>query len=183
MNKHRAAAILSLALLLLLACTATADGAFTFRSGVTWDTAVEDMMAAEGVRERDANFHTNTITDQFTRYYIVDKPDGTEDAFYVYQGNVPVLMYYILLRDTKAVPVYNLNAEAYTQMYGAPTAYSEEEIYALLHVIWGERTVPEDYERVTAWRLSDGTLAALLTVRGDTVMMYIHEARVLAAAN
>jgi hypothetical protein len=171
-----------LVLVFLFALGAAADAVFTFRNGITWDSTVAEMMAAEGVHEYDADFHQNAITDRFTRYYIQDRADGTGDAFYVYQSDSPVMMYTNLPRDTKAVPVYTIEVEENKALYGAPVGVTALDLYALMNVIWPDRLIPEDFGQVTAWRLSDGTLSVLFTFRGDTVMAYFQEARITVAA-
>lgn len=172
----------ALVLVFLCALGAAADSIFIFRSGNTWDSTVAEMMEAEGVHEYDADFHQNAITDRFTRYYIQDRADGKGDAFFVYQGDVPMMMYTNVPRDTKAVPVYTIEAEKCTALYGAPVGVTALDLYALMNVLWPDLLIPEDFGQVTAWRLSDGTLAVLFTFRGDTVMAYFHEERITVAA-
>jgi hypothetical protein len=169
------------ALVLVILCSfgTAEDAVFTFRNGITWDSTVAEMMAAEGVREYDANFHQNAITDRFTRYYV---QEGAGDAFYVYQSDSPLMMYTNLPRDTKAVPVYTIETEENTARYGAPASFTALDLYALMKVLWPDRLIPEDFGQVTAWQLSDGTLAALFTFRGEPIMAYFHEARITAAA-
>ena len=164
--------VLALAALLVCTGTAAADAAFTFRHGVTWASTVADMMAAEGMHDYDADFHQNTISDTYTRYYIMDADLGSIAAFYVYHADTPVMMYITLPDDTRAVPVYELKAAEYTELYGAPADYTVEELYTLMDVIWTGHMTQADYTRVTAWTLADGTLAVLFTFRGDNVMAY-----------
>ena len=178
-----ATALLLFLLPLLPGAAASAETPLSFRSGVTWNSTVADMMAAEGVREYDGNFHSNVIGDRFTRYYIQDRPNGAAVAFYVYQGDEPVMMYTRLPADTMAVPVYDLKAEECTPFFGPPIPFTVLDLHKLLDVLWPGRIAPETLSRLTAWRLEDGTLASLFAIGGDTILAYLNDARITADAD
>ena len=168
MNQFRRWTSLSLAVLLLSACALAAAGtAFSFRSGITWDTAVAQMMAAEGLTEGDGTYNREEYNG-YTFFYLKAK-----DVYYVYRGDRPV-MAYALLPDGG----YAAQQQTMTALYGAAAGISADTVGALLN-----KLIPGSYfADLTTWRLDDGSIAALYTIDGKSYQAYIHEQRILGAA-
>jgi hypothetical protein len=171
----------ALALVLLCAIGAAEDTAFTFRTGITWDTTLDDLLAAEGLRIGDAEFRQKQYNG-FDFYYVLNPASGSGDAYYIYRGGLPVMVYEPLLKDTKAIPVFDRAAEAYAAGHGAPGELTAADFEALMRIIWPEGITQGSVRRVAGWRLKDGTLAVLFDFQAYNYMGYVHQERLLAAA-
>lgn len=170
MRKHgtRTLAGLSLALLLLFAC-AVADTAFSFRNGITWDTAPSQMLAAEGLREGDESFNQqdyNGLTFFFLK---------TEGIYYVFRGEQPIMAYSLPSQD-----VFLAELERLTALYGAPADVTADTVAVLLNRVIPDSAESCDISDLAAWRLSDGTLAAMFAIGVGNFLVYFHEQRILA---
>jgi hypothetical protein len=169
------------ALILLLCAQALAADGFALRNGITWDTTADEMMEAESVHVYDASFRQHTYNG-FAFYYVLGTDaDAYDDVYYVYRDDLPVMIYTTLPPDTKAVSVYDETAEANTARYGEPAEVSVEALIALLSIVWPDNAVVATVGRATAWRLADGTLAALFCTGDFNYMSNIHESRLAAA--
>ena len=168
---------LGLILTLLFSCAA-ADTAFSFRNGVTWASTVADMMAAEGLRDGGGNYNRHT-QNGYTFFYLWNRGGKTEDVYYVFRGDQPVTAYFLLSGGSDA---YAAERERQTALYGSPADVSADTVAALLNAANPGSVRPDDFSRLTAWRLADGTVAALFTIGGDSYMAYFHEQRILNGA-
>ena len=162
---------LSLVLLLLLASAAAAT-AFTFRSGVTWDTTPAQMLAAEGRQAGDDTYNRHTYNG-YTFYYLWNRGEKTEDVYYVFVGEAPVMAYTLVQGGDFAAAQEQMAAR-----YGAPADVSKETVSRLQNALIPSSTLPTDFSALAAWRLADGTLAALFTINGETYRAYFHQQRI-----
>ncbi|MBN1777323.1 MAG: hypothetical protein JW811_04295 [Clostridiales bacterium] len=172
--------ILFLALALFTADAAAAEGTFTFRNGVTWDTTPEEMLNAEGLRLSSARVHSR----DYNGYsFISIKEEGMDDesVFYIFREGELFMAYTTLPKDTGTVGVFDDAAAKYSVLYGTPVEMPGEVLSMMYNIFVPGSTVPEDFGRLLAWWLSDGTLAVLLGFRGTNVMSYLHEQRILDA--
>ena len=145
---------------LLLPALAAAGTAFSFRSGVTWDTTPAQMLAAEG----DGSYNYGEYNG-FGNYYFKAK-----NAYaYVFCGDQLATAY------ARVSGAYGDKAAELTGLYGDPADVSADTITSLLNQL----SPNSSFSDLTAWRLSDGTLAALMTVGGETYVVYFNEARIL----
>ncbi len=168
MKKFRLRGILclSLALTVLFAC-ASADTAFTYRSGITWDTTPSQMLAAEGLREGDESFNQqdyNGLTFFFLK---------TEGIYYVFRGEQPIMAYSLPPQD-----VFLAELERLTALYGAPADVTADTVATLLNLVIPDSAESGDISDLAAWRLSDGTLAAMFTMDSVNFQIYFHEPRI-----
>lgn len=166
---------LLLALSLLFGCIAAADGTFLFRNGIIWDTTVAQMMAAEGLTEGDGTYNRQPYNG-YTFFYLGNR-DGGVDVSYVYRGNEPVMVYAVRSGDA-----YAAKYERLAGMYGAPADVSADTVSMLQNQLLPGRTIPGDFFYLVAWRLDDGTLAALFIIDGECFEAYFHERRILGGA-
>lgn len=157
---------LSLVLLLLLPA-AMADTAFSFRNGVTWDTTIAEMMAAEGLQEGDGTYNRRE-DNGFIFFYLKSK-----QVYYVFRGDRLVNAYSPMAGGT-----YAAQLEQQTARYGAPADISADTVSNLLNLMRPNSTAPDDFSDLTTWRLDDGTLAALFTINGESYMAYFHQQRI-----
>ena len=159
---------LTLAIALLYSCAA-ADTAFSFRNGITWDTTADGMIAVEGV---SAGEYNREEYNGYTFFYL-----KAENVYYVFRENLPVLAY-------AAVPggAYDAELERQTARYGAPADIAADTVSLLLNRLIPNSPAPGDFSALAAWRLADGTLAALFTVGSESYMAYFHEQRILGGA-
>lgn len=171
MKQLRFRRIAGLTLVFLLVFSFAAAGtAFLFRGGITWDTTVAGMMAAEGLRDGGGNFNRED-RNGFTFFYL-----KTENVYYVFRGDLLMTAYSLLPGGSDA---YAAEQNRQAVLYGAPADVPADTVSALLNLLLPGSTAPDDFERLTAWRLSDGTLAALFSVGGENYLAYLHEQRIL----
>ena len=166
MNQYRRWTSLLLAVLLLSACALAAAGtAFSFRNGITWDTTAAQMMAAEGLTEDDGTYNREE-RNGVTFFYLKKK-----DVYYEFSGDQLVTAYVLTSGGDEA---YSARREEQTALYGEPAAVSADTVSMLLNATLPNRASPADFQQLTAWRLDDGTLAALFTIGGRNYMAYFH---------
>ena len=167
--KHtvRLISALCLALALLLFAGVADAAAFAFR-GITWDSSVAQMMEAEGLTEGDGKYNYH-YGNGYDFYYLKAK-----NVYYVFRSDQPVIAYTVLSGGAYAGELENKTAA-----YGAPAEIGADTVCALINAVQGAGTVSsEDLANLAAWRLSDGTLAALFGIGGDTYMVYFQEQRI-----
>jgi len=168
---YRKTTAFALALVLLLCATATGSAAFSFRGGVTWDTTVDQMLAAEGLSEADYN---QKELGGYTFFYLKGK-----NVYYVYRnvsGTDMLVQAYTVL----SAEAYAAKLETLTAQFGAPADIEADTIITLMDTIYGSGSVTAgELTAFTAWRLADGTLAALFATGGAAYMAYFHEQRIL----
>jgi hypothetical protein len=157
-----------LCFILLLMGSAAAEGAFSFRNGVAWDTGVDGMMAAEGLREGDGSYNQHD-DNGYTYFYL-----KAADVYYVFRDG-RLVNAYARLSDGK----YADEAQRQAALNGAPADVSADTISTLLNTLVPGRAAPVDFSELTVWRLPDGTLTALFTVDGVHYIAYFHEQRIL----
>lgn len=156
-----------LVLILPLFCgTAAADTAFSFRNGVTWDTTPQQMLAAEGLSESGVNKHDGN---GYTYYYL-----RGQDVYYVFRGERLVQAYTV-----QSGSAYDAALERLKALYGAAADVSADTVTALLNILVPSSVMPSTLGSLAAWRLSDGTLAALFIIDGACCTAYFHEQRIL----
>lgn len=107
--------------------------------------------------------------------------DGADYITYVYADDLPVIMEEYLPRDTHVISIYEDKAAELTVLYGDPLEYTTEDFFPLMSSVMQKRIEKDLFERVTAWRLEDGTLAVLYTYDRANALAYIHETRLLSA--
>jgi hypothetical protein len=166
MRKLQALWIAVVCFSLLLPALAAADTAFSFRNGITWDTTVSQMMAAEGITEGDGTYNTGAYNG-FTNYYL-----KAHNVYYVFRGD-QLATAYALASDP-----YAATAAGLTALYGAPADVSADTVATLLNQL----SPNSSFSDLTAWSLSDGTLAALLTVGGEAYVVYFNVQRITDGA-
>jgi len=165
MRKFKSIISAGLCLLLLLPALAAAGTAFSFR-GVTWDTTPAQMMAAEGIAEGDGSYNCGEYNG-FTNYYL-----KSQNVYYVFRGEQLATAYALVSG------AYDAKAAELTTAYGDPAEVAADTVSALLNRLSPNST----FSNLTAWRLSDGTLAALVAVGGETYVIYFNEQRVSGGA-
>ena len=157
-----------LAVFLLSACAAASATAFSFRSGITWNTTVEGMMAAEGLTDGDGTYNRKPYGG-YTNFYL-----KTHNVYYVFRDDLLVMAYALLSGGSDA---YAAQKEQQAAVYGAPADVSADTVSSLLNPLF-----PGIYfSELTAWRLDDGTLVALIVVNGENYLAYINEQRISSA--
>ena len=174
--KYARRCIALLAALLVIAGGAAAAGtAFAFRGGITWDTTQAGMMTAEGLAEGSGNYNVQSYSG-YTFVYLWNRGAQPEDVYYVFlsgQGG-PLVMAYQLMADD----AYAGRQAQMSVLYGAPADISADAFSDLL-----DRMSPNSYVfGLTAWRLDDGTIAALFTIDGASYEGYLNEQRILNGA-
>lgn len=156
--------IFCLALLLALICDTAAAAEFSFRSGVAWSTASEQMLAAEGLAAGDGSYN-ETLFNGYRFFYL--KGQG---VYYVYQGEQLLQAYTVQSADA-----YAAELDRQTARYGPPAGDLAEAVETLWNTLIPGGLAPGAAADVAAWRLSDGTLAALFVMGGKTCMTYFNE--------
>lgn len=163
MRKHKTIGCVILSLALLLQLSTAAASAFAFRGGVTWSSTVADMLAAEGSAEGDGSYNYGEYNG-FQNYYFKARND-----YYVFRGDKLATAYALVTGG------YDAKAAELTALYGAPADISADTVGALLN-----RLSPNShFSDLTAWRLGDGTIAAVFSIDGVNYCAYFHEQRIL----
>lgn len=157
-----------LTLLLLLVCATAGASSFSFRSGITWDTTPEQMLLVEGLQEGDGNYNRNDYGG-YTFFYL-----KAADSYYVFRGEQPVIAYSLLSLGSFAAELDRLNA-----LYGAPADIAADTVAALLNLVIPDSAGPGDITGLSAWRLSDGTLAAMFVLGDVNFQIFFQEERIM----
>ena len=156
---------LAITLVLLFACTA-AGAAFSMRNGITWDTTVSQMLEAEG-RLDGGNINRGDYNGM-TYFYLWNRDGVSEDVYYAFRGDQLLMAYFLLSGGAEA---YASQADAQTAAYGTPADITADAVGALVSTLY-----PNTYlASVTAWQLSDGSLAVLFTADGQCYMAFINQ--------
>lgn len=155
-------------LLILLVCTVAGASSFSFRSGMTWDMTPAQMLAAEGLQEGGDQYNRNEFGG-YTFFYL-----KAADSYYVFRGEQPVIAYSLLSRDSFAAELDRLNA-----LYGAPADIAADTVAALLNLVIPDSAGPGDIAGLSAWRLSDGTLAAMFVLGDVNFQIFFQEERIM----
>jgi hypothetical protein len=158
----------ALTLLFLFACASAAASSFSFRSGVTWDTTPAQMLAAEGLQEGDGSYNRQEYGD-YTYFYL-----KTADIYYVFRGEQPVMAYSLPSPDA-----FSAELERLTALYGPPADITADTVATLLNLVIPDSAGPGDITGLSAWRLSDGTLAAMFAIGDFNFQIYFHEQRIV----
>lgn len=159
-----------LVLLLTSVCGLASAADFSFRGGISWSTAPEQMLAAEGVT---AGGYTQQEENGYSFFYIKGK-----NAYYVYRDQQLLQAYTVQQADAYADLL-----EAQTAQLGTPAEVSAEVISALVNRINGDGTLlSQELTSLAGWHLSDGTLAALFMLGGKTYMTYFNEQAIAGGA-
>ena len=138
-------------LIALLLTPVWAGAAFSYRNGVTWNTTVDGMLAAENLTE--AGQYNREDYNGYTFFYL-----RAAQVYYVFRGDQPLMAYAQLPSDGYAAAL-----ESQTAQYGEPADISADTVSVLLNAL-----LPGSYfSNLTAWRLNDGTVVALLTNDSD----------------
>lgn len=152
--------------LFLFSCTTFAGAAFSMRNGITWDTTVSQMLEAEG-RLDGGNINRGDYNGM-TYFYLWNRDGVSEDVYYAFRGDQLLMAYYLLPGGAEA---YASQAEAQKAAYGAPADITADAVGALVSTLY-----PNAYlSSVTAWQLSDGSLAVLFTADGQCYMAFINQ--------
>lgn len=158
-----------LALLLALLCGTAAAADFSFRSGVDWSTASEQMLSAEGISAGDGSYNEK-LHNGYRFFYLKG-----QSVYYVYRGEQLLQAYTVLPADA-----YAAELDRQTARYGTPAGDLAEAVETLWNSLYPGGLAPGAAADVVAWRLSDGTLAALFVTGGKTCMTYFNEQRILS---
>jgi hypothetical protein len=158
----------ALTLLFLFVCTAAGASSFSFRSGITWDTTPAQMLAAEGLQEGDENFNQHEDYG-FTFFFLKEAA-----VYYVFRGEQLVMAYSLPSRDA-----FSAELEQMTALYGSPADIAADTVATLLNLVIPDSAGSGDIAGLSAWRLSDGTLAAMFAIGDFNFQIYFHEQRIL----
>ena len=156
------------AALLLFANAAASGIPFSFRGGVTWDTASTQMLALEGLTENDGSYNREEYNG-YIFFYL-----RAQNVYYVYRGDVLVQAYTV-----KPESAYAAQLETATAAYGAPVEIDANEVALLWNTLVPGSVTLDALRMLSAWQLPDGTLAALFVLDGKTCMAYFHPQRIL----
>lgn len=158
-------------LILLIFAAPAAAASFSFR-GVTWDSSPAQMMAAENLTEGDGSYNREQFNG-YTFYYLGRQSENGGVVSYVFRGDTLVLAYTQL-----AAGGYAAELDRQSAALGSPADVSADTVSGLINAVMPGNTSPGDFSALTVWRLSDGTLAALFTISGESFMGYIDERRI-----
>jgi hypothetical protein len=125
------------------------------------------MMAAEGLTEGDGTYNQQPRNGYEFFYLKASK------TYYVFREDQLVMAY-----TEASAGAYDGELERKTAQYGTPADVSADTVSALLNRLLPGSATAADFSSLTAWRLSDGTLAALFVIGGDSFMAYFHEQRI-----
>ena len=158
--------LICLALCLLLLCgTAFADASFSFRDGVTWSTTPAQMLAAEGVDDSGVNKHDDN---GYTYYYLKG-----QNVYYVYRGEQLVQAYRV-----ESGGAYAAALERLTSRYGTPADVAADTVASLWNALVPGGLSTDQITGLSAWRLSDSTLATLFMIDGAACTAFFQEQRI-----
>ena len=161
--------VLSLAFLLLISCASASASSFSFSNGITWDTTPAQMLAAEGVQEGGGGYNEQAF-EGYTFFYL-----KAADIYYVFRGDSLVMAYSLLPRGA-----FDAALAEQAALYGAPADIPADTVGTLLNLVIPDSAGPGDVGDLAAWRLPDGTLAALFAIGELNFRVYFHEQRILA---
>ncbi len=178
--------VLALALALFAAPAAAQEAAAELEGGITWDTTVEQMLAAEGATAND-NLNTYGVGD-FLQYGF-DHNTGDVDAGFLYYifkndslvmyGKNVVLSY--LPEGTEMNAFIDGLVAQFTQRYGEPV-YTDAQLFAdALNTMEEGAVKPEDVDTFTGWDAGGGTDLYLVTHGGDS-LIYVYVNKPLLSA-
>ena len=152
---HAMLALVCAALMMIMPalCSAEEGSAFLFRNGITWESTVEDVIAAEtAVVERDSLEYMELLA-----YDQVTVSNYQAELTYLFMDGKLALVFYYL--DEITQDDYQYLTAALSSRYGAPSPADELRQVTLMMAV---NTVPVKLHLLTNWDLQDGTVIALI---------------------
>ncbi|MGI6691014.1 MAG: DUF6273 domain-containing protein [Christensenellales bacterium] len=159
-----------------LAQGTTDEYVFTFRNGITWDSTLEEAMAAEGVPEGDA------YTDGDISMFNVDDASFaglSVDFFYLSMNGMLICIGCTPERDTDNEKALGDIKAALTGMYGQPNM---TELSRVLNIVKMIGDIDEETDSIEAspwagWVLPDErTLVFTSDINGSVGLLFLNEA-------
>ncbi|HPF87933.1 MAG TPA: hypothetical protein PK537_07750 [Candidatus Limiplasma sp.] len=159
---------------LVLQADAAAEPAFTFRSGITWDTTPDELLAAEGA---DADTYETADYEEYR--YTVTGDDG--EAMQVAYGYADGRMIYVGTHYLSSAA--DETARRLTELvvrYGTPPQTDATQALSLFAVLEPEGIDADTLTKFAGWTLDDGTQLCLMERSGETYVFYLNEDRIAA---
>ena len=164
--------VLALALLLGAVMAASAEGTFSFRNGITWDTTLEELKAAEELT--DETTYEEMIYEGSGYLFITDGEgeDAVSIGYMFYENEIAMIMEQFMAEDLSAA--FAAGKAALTAEYGEQTMSDPTEATAILSLIDEELMEEANLADFAGWMLDDGTQIYLINADGDVGALYIN---------
>jgi hypothetical protein len=172
--------------LVVLLCTlpaaafaATTQEAFSFRNGITWNTTVDEMLAAEGVdSEEDYEYYDSGYAEMYM--FDVDMDGTWIQVAYGFVEDQPVLAAEYFEGEDKEN--FDLHQTELSQLYGQPTETDAVNAAPLLEAL-GSEDLDDGLTAIVGWTLADGTRIYLMVMYDEIYTFYFNADRLLAAGD
>ena len=152
----------------LTATAPAADEAFSFRNGITWDTTVDEMLAAEGVEsEEDYEYYDTGYTEMYSLE--IDMDDTYMQVGYGFVDGL--LLFAAEYYEDEPTENYDQHLAELTALYGQPTETDAQNAAPLFKAI-GTEDLDDGLSAIAGWTLANGTRVYLMVMYDEIYTFY-----------